>query len=114
MRYIFRTIRRFFASLGLVEQSQVVASTAVIVAMVTIVTTHFVSGYGLRWIDFISVVTVGVIGFFSVYFSLKYGRMLEEQRRELLELNTIGRRSPSRRLRVDLSQRRPRVDAQAC
>src|SRR5689334_16249951 len=74
MRYIFRTIRRFFASMGLVEQSQVVASTAVIVAMVTIVTTHFVSGYSLRWIDFISVVTVGVIGFFSVYFSLKYGR----------------------------------------
>ncbi|HTK81240.1 MAG TPA: PAS domain S-box protein [Bacteroidota bacterium] len=90
MRYIFRTIRRFFASMGLVEQSQVVASTAVIVAMVTIVTTHFVSGYSLRWIDFISVVTVGVIGFFSVYFSLKYGRMLEDQRRELLELNTIA------------------------
>ena len=90
MRYIFRTIRRFFASLGLVEQSQVVASTAVIVAMVTIVTTHFVSGYALKWIDFISVVTVGVIGFFSVYFSLKYGRMLEEQRREMLELNTIA------------------------
>jgi PAS domain S-box-containing protein len=76
--------------MGLVEQSQVVASTAVIVAMVTIVTTHFVSGYSLRWIDFISVVTVGVIGFFSVYFSLKYGRMLEDQRRELLELNTIA------------------------
>jgi PAS domain S-box-containing protein len=90
MRYIFRTIRRFFASLGLVEQSQVVASTAVIVAMVTIVTTHFVSGYALKWIDFISVVTVGVIGFFSVYFSLKYGRMMEEQRREMLELNTIA------------------------
>jgi len=76
--------------MGLVEQSQVVASTAVIVAMVTIVTTQFVSGFALKWIDFISVVTVGVIGFFSVYFSLKYGRMLEEQRRELLELNTIA------------------------
>jgi PAS domain S-box-containing protein len=89
MKGIVKAIRRFFASMGLVEQSQVVASTAVIVAMVTIVTTHFVSGYSLRWTDFIGVVTVGVIGFVSVYFSLKYGRMLEDQRRELLELNTI-------------------------
>jgi PAS domain S-box-containing protein len=76
--------------MGLVEQSQIVASTAVIVAMGTIVTVHFVTGSRFTWLDFISILTVGVIGFVSVYFSLKYGRMLEEQRRELLELNTIA------------------------
>ena len=90
MQAIIANIRRFFNSLGLVEQSQVVASTAVIVAMATIVTAHFVIGEKLGWLDFISVVTVGVFGYVSVFFSLKYGRMLEEQRRELLELNTIA------------------------
>src|SRR6266849_4874981 len=76
--------------MGLVEQAQIVASTAVIVAMGTIVTVHFVTGSRFGWLDFISILTVGVIGFVSVYFSLKYGRMLDEQRRELLELNTIA------------------------
>src|SRR5713101_3155194 len=76
--------------MGLVEQAQVVASTAVIVAMGTIVTVHFVTGQRFTWLDFISILTVGVIGFVSVFFSLRYGRMLEEQRRELLELNTIA------------------------
>ena len=76
--------------MGLVEQSQVVASTAVVVAMVTIVTAHFVTGHSLELMDFISVLTVGVIGFVSVFFSLKYGRQLEEQRRELVALNTIA------------------------
>lgn len=85
-----KSLRKSIPKMGLVEQSQVVASTAVIVAMVTIVTVHFVTGTHFSWLDFISISTVGVIGFVSVYFSLKYGRMLEEQRRELLELNTIA------------------------
>ncbi len=85
-----KLIRKPATKMGLVEQSQIVASTAVIVAMGTIVTVHFVTGSRFTWLDFISILTVGVIGFVSVYFSLKYGRMLEEQRRELLELNTIA------------------------
>ncbi|HZY10623.1 MAG TPA: PAS domain S-box protein, partial [Bacteroidota bacterium] len=89
MKSIIRQIRRFFTTMGLVEQSQVVASTAVVVAMVTIVTAHFLTGHELQWLDFISVITVGIIGYVSVFFSLKYGRMLEEQRRELMELNAI-------------------------
>jgi PAS domain S-box-containing protein len=90
MKSVIRNIKQFFTSMGLVEQSQVVASTAVIVAMAVIVTVHFFIGERLGWLDFVSVVTVGVIGYVSVYFSLKYGRMLEEQRKELLELNTIA------------------------
>ncbi len=85
-----KTFQRIFPSMGLVEQSQIVASTAVVVAMVTIVTAHVVTGALFTWLDFISLVTVGVMGFVSVFFSLKYGRMLEEQRKELLELNTIA------------------------
>jgi PAS domain S-box-containing protein len=82
--------RKIFSSIGLVEQSQIVASTAVLVSMVTIVTAHIVTGAVFTWLDFISLMTVGIIGYVSVYFSLKYGRMLEDQRRELLELNTIA------------------------
>jgi two-component system, cell cycle sensor histidine kinase and response regulator CckA len=85
-----KLFRKSSVQIGLVEQSQVVASTAVIVAMGTIVTVHYVTQSPFTWLDFISITTVGVIGFVSVFFSLKYGRMLEEQRRELLELNTIG------------------------
>jgi GAF domain-containing protein len=44
----------------------------------------------LGWLDFISLITVGIIGFTSVMFSLKYGRQLEEQRRELQSLNNIA------------------------
>lgn len=76
--------------MGLVEQSQVVASTAVVVSMVTIVTAHFTMRQVFGWLDFISIITVGVIGFVSVIFSLKYGRQLEEQRRELQSLNNIA------------------------
>ncbi len=75
--------------MGLVEQSQSVASTAVVVMIVTITAAHFILGEGIRWIDFVSIVTVGIIGFVSVFFSLKYGRQLEEQRHELMELNNI-------------------------
>ena len=86
---ILERVRRFYRSMGLVEQSQVVASTAVVVSMVTIVTAHYVTQQVLGWLDFISLITVGIIGFTSVMFSLKYGRQLEEQRRELQSLNNI-------------------------
>ncbi len=89
MKGVIQRIRSFFASMGLVEQAQVVASTAVVVAMVTIVLARMSLRQNLGTLDFISVITVGVIGYVSVYFSLKYGRSLEKQRRELLELNTI-------------------------
>src|SRR5689334_9303612 len=89
MKRILDSVRRFFTSMGLVEQAQVVASTAVVVAMVTIVTSRVALGQNLSTLDFLSVVTVGVIGYVGIFFSLKYGRTLEEQRRELLELNTI-------------------------
>jgi PAS domain S-box-containing protein len=76
--------------MGLVEQAQVVASTAVVVAMITIITIRLVGGENFGSLDFISVITVGVFGYVSIFFSLKYGRNLEAQRRELLELNTIA------------------------
>ena len=90
MKRLLARIRRFYASLGLVEQSQIVASTSVVVAMVTIVTANIVIGHTLEWMDFISILTVGIFGFITVFFSLKYGRQLEEQRRELVALNTIA------------------------
>jgi len=40
--------------------------------------------------DFISILTVGLIGFVSVYFSLQYSRQLDEQRRQLLALYSIS------------------------
>ncbi len=83
-------VKKFFTTMGLVEQSQVVASTAVVVAMGTILTVYLATGQQVGLLGFISVVTVGVLGFMSVYFTLKYGRMLEEQRRELMELNAIA------------------------
>jgi len=90
MRQVLGKIKNFFATMGLVEQSQVVASTAVVVAMGTIVTVYFSTGQQVGLLGFMSVVTVGVLGFMSVFFTLKYGRMLEEQRKELLELNAIA------------------------
>ncbi|MBI3192829.1 MAG: PAS domain S-box protein, partial [Ignavibacteriae bacterium] len=87
-KLLFR-IKNFYKTLGLVEQSQIVTSTSVVVAMVTIAAAHFLAGEEIRWLDFVSIITVGIMGFLSVYFSLKYGRQLEEQRRELLELNNI-------------------------
>lgn len=83
-------MKRFTSRLGLVEQAQIVASTAVVVAMVTIIGANFFSGRGLSWFEFISIVTVGSIGYLSVYFALKYGRQLEDQRRELIALNTVA------------------------
>jgi PAS domain S-box-containing protein len=83
-------IKKFRATLGPVEQAQIVASTAVVVAMVTIVLVRVFSGYKLGWYDFMSVITVGVFGFLIVYFTLNYGRLLEEQKQEVLALNAIA------------------------
>ena len=86
----FRKFRQVRATLGPVEQAQIVASTAVVVAMVTIILVRVFSGYSLDWWDFVSVTTVGIFGFLIVYFTLKYGRQLEEQKQELLSLKTFA------------------------
>ncbi len=83
-------IKTFGRRLGPVEQAQIVASTAVIVSMTTIITAMAATGQSPRLMDFISILTVGIIGFTSVYFSLNYSRELDEQRRQLLALNTIA------------------------
>jgi len=82
--------RLFLRNLGPVEQAQIVASTAVIVSMATIISAMVVTGQSPRLMDFISILTVGTIGFINVYFSLRYSRQLDEQRRQLLALNTIA------------------------
>jgi len=90
MKFNLARIRKFRAALGPVEQAQVVASTAVVVAMATIVSIRIFSGQYIDWLLFGSVITVGVFGFIIVFFTLKYGQQLEEQKRELLALNTIA------------------------
>ena len=90
MKHPLAAIRRFIRALGPVEQAQMVASTAVIVSMATIISALAVTGQSVRLMDFISILTVGTIGFTSVYFSLQYSRQLDEQRRQLLALNTIA------------------------
>jgi PAS domain S-box-containing protein len=90
MMHPIRTIRRFVRELGPVEQAQVVASTAVVVSMVTIVSAMAATGHTPRLMDFISVLTIGLFGFITVYFSLRYGRQLDAQRRHLLAVNTIA------------------------
>src|SRR5574341_198241 len=90
MKFSFRNIQRFRAALGPVEQAQVVASTAVVVALATIVTVRITSGHTVEWLLFGSVLSVGIFGFIIVFFTLKYGRLLEEQKQELLALNTIA------------------------
>ena len=82
--------RLFIRNLGPVEQAQIVASTAVIVSMATIISAMVVTGQTPRLMDFISILTVGTIGFTNVYFSLRYSRQLDEQRRQLLAMNTIA------------------------
>ena len=82
---------RFRTSLGPVEQAQVVASTAVVVTMATIVGIRmFTVGKTIDWLLFGSIIATGVFGFINVFFTLKYGQQLEEQKRELLALNTIA------------------------
>ncbi len=90
MKFTLRQYRKFRSSLGPVEQGQIVASTAVVVAMVTIVLVRVFTGYQLDWYDFTSVTTVGLFGFLIVFFTLRYGRQLEEQKQELLSLKTLA------------------------
>ena len=86
----FRNFLKFRASLGPVEQAQIVISTAVVVTLVTIVVVRMTSGHTLELLLFGSVLTVGVFGFIIVFFTLRYGRLLEEQKQELLALNTFA------------------------
>ena len=87
----FTKLLKFRTSLGPVEQAQVVASTVVVVTMATIVSIRLFSvGKTLDWLLFGSIITVGVFGFMNVFFTLRYGQQLEEQKRELLALNTIA------------------------
>jgi PAS domain S-box-containing protein len=90
MKLSLRKLRQVRATLGPVEQAQIVASTAVVVAMVTIIFVRILSGYSLDWWDFVSVTTVGIFGFLIVFFTLRYGRELEEQKQELLSLKTFA------------------------
>jgi PAS domain S-box-containing protein len=90
MRNPVRLLRELIRNLGPVEQAQIVASTAVIVSMATIISAMVVTGQSPRLMDFISILTVGTIGFVNVYFSLRYSRQLDEQRRQLIALNTIA------------------------
>jgi PAS domain S-box-containing protein len=85
-----KQIKKFTSSLGLVEQSQVVASTAVIVLLITIIGIHFFSGRELQWWDFFTLVTVGIFGFLIVYYIAKYGLQINEQHQQLLALNAIA------------------------
>ena len=77
MKKFFNRLRSYTLNLGLVEQAQIVASTAVVVIMLTIISANILLQKELKFLDFIGIVTVGIIGFASVYFSLKYGRQLE-------------------------------------
>ncbi len=90
MKNPFQAVGRFVGNLGPVEQAQVVSSTAVIVSMSTIVAAMMLTSQEPRLMDFISVLTIGLIGYMSVYFSLTYARQLDEQRRQQLALNTIA------------------------
>jgi two-component system, cell cycle sensor histidine kinase and response regulator CckA len=85
-----RHILKFRTSLGPVEQAQIVISTAVVVTLITIVVVRITSGHTLELLLFGSVLTVGVFGFIIVFFTLKYGRLLEEQKQELLALNSFA------------------------
>jgi PAS domain S-box-containing protein len=90
MKNFLRRMRAFSFHLGLVEQAQMVASTGVVVMMVTIISANVVLNKSIGILEFLSILTVGVIGFAGVYFSLKYGRQFEEQNRELVALNTVA------------------------
>jgi len=83
-------LRTFLRDLGPVEQAQMVASTAVVVSMATIIGVMIATEQSPRFMDVVSIVTVGIFGFTSVYFSLLNNRRLDEQRRQLLALNTVA------------------------
>ncbi len=82
--------RKLHQRFGLVEQLQVVASTAVVVAMITIISIYIITGREFTYIDLLTIITVGLFGFLTVIFALRYGRKLDEQRRELVAINTIS------------------------
>jgi PAS domain S-box-containing protein len=84
------SVRKFFRGLGPVEQAQIVASTAVVVTMVTILSAMAATEQTPRFMDFISILAVGLIGYTSVYFSLLNSRRLDEQRRQLIAINTVA------------------------
>lgn len=87
----FIKLLKFRTSLGPVEQAQVVASMVVVATMATIVSIRlFTVGKTIDWLLFGSIITTGVFGFINVFFTLRYGQQLEEQKRELLALNTIA------------------------
>jgi PAS domain S-box-containing protein len=90
MKNFLLRLRAFSFHLGLVEQAQIVASTGVVVMMVTIIAANILLNKTIGLLEFTSILTVGVIGFAGVYFSLKYGRQFEEQNRELVALNTVA------------------------
>jgi PAS domain S-box-containing protein len=89
MKVLIENAKRFIHSLGLVEQAQVVASTAVVVSMATIVAALIATEQDPRFMDLVSIMAVGIIGFTGVYFSLQYNRQLDAQRRQLLALNSV-------------------------
>jgi PAS domain S-box-containing protein len=86
----FRNLRKFRTTLGTVEQAQLVVSITVIVSLVTILTVRRTSAHSIDLLLFGSVLTVGIFGFMIVYFTLRYGRLLEEQKQELFALNTFA------------------------
>ena len=86
----FQNLRKFRVSLGPVDQAQIVVTVAVVVTLATIWVVRITSGRTIEWLLFGSVLTVGIFGFIIVFFSLKYGRLLEEQKQELLALNTFA------------------------
>lgn len=85
-----KKLKRVGSSLGLVEQSQMVASTTVVVLMMTIVAIYLFTGERLRWLDFFTLITVGLFGFLIVYFIAKYGQKINEQHQHLVGLNAIA------------------------
>src|SRR5512144_1824052 len=89
MKNPIHAMRRFIRGLGLVEQSQVIASAAVVISMATIVASLVATGQEPRLMDFVSILAVGVIGFTGVYFSLQYNRQLDDQRKQMMALNSV-------------------------
>ena len=84
-----QNLKKFRVSLGPVEQAQIVVSFVVVASLITIVVLRWTSGHTLEWLLFGSVVTVGAFGFIIVTVTLKYGRLFEEQKQELLALNAF-------------------------
>ncbi len=86
----FKKFNKLRLSLGPVEQAQIAVSTAVVVSLVTIMAVRATTAQRIEWLLFGSVLTVGLFGFIIVTITLKYGRVLEEQKQELLALNKFA------------------------